>query len=336
MCARIMYVTILIGFMCGGCTESEDSIDIVHVDVERTTDLVVQVNELLEIAENTSFINGASLYLSAGSGIVFSNDVQLSIDGNLIATGSSSSAVGISSSNSIHQGGIRVNGDSLVLEHTRVSNLNMGVIAEGCFAILNGITVSGCESGLWLDDANGTVSDVSISACDFGLRISESSVVMSQLDVQSNNTGVSLDHNFSEINASYFSENIIAIRCIGMDSTLILDSDFLTNDKSVEFHYAYPVFRGNRCRGSRIDLYLLTYSRRNVHIEQNDFLSAEQYSVCIPHLEWDNSHAVDISGNYWGTTDEEEIATRIRDGFDDELCDTLVFAPIAISPLTNF
>jgi hypothetical protein len=41
---------------------------------------------------------------------------------------------------------------------------------------------------------------------------------------------------------------------------------------------------------------------------------------------------LDISNNYWGTTDSVEIAAAIIDAYDNPGWDTLSFVPFATSP----
>ena len=321
---------------CLGCGDDDASKTVVSLTESRDTDLVIHSDEILEIDQIVSFVNGASLYLEAGAEVHFLADILLQISGSLVAGETGSDLVRIVGSSTNPMGGMWVRGDSLVLDGVKVQGLGSGILADEAMIHISNCQVLDCESGLYCNDSPCRVSDCEFQGNALAIAFASSEVEAEQLVLRENTVGIELSGCRGTVTGSQLSNNVTAIYCGAWDSTLVSWSEFEGNDHGIEFYYSYPLLKWNSFSEDRLSVFLSAYSRHDVVIQNNDFYRARQYSLFIPMREWNNPHSLDVSDNFWNTSAADSISAWIYDGYDYTPCDTLVFQPVAGTPFTDF
>lgn len=328
------FKNLALGAMCSlliGCTGEDDDQRVIPLEASRTEDLTVLSGEVLEVSENSFFMNDASLRMKPGSRLRFTADVQLQIQGSLLIDAASGSAVHIEGSSSSPRGSMRVSGDSLLLSNVVLSGLSDGLIADVDSVFARDIDIIDCGIGLYLSRSNGVVDGVDIHRNTTGLWLELGQWEVRALHASDNGTGLYLSSNTGTVTQSSFEDNIHAINSENSDQILLTGNTFDRNETAVRYYYGRPWLDSNQFEENTIDVLLSAYPRHDVHVKHNNFMSSVDYTLYILPREWHNPHTIDVSENFWNTSDVQTIENRIYDGFDHSPCDTLIYQPVSSS-----
>ncbi len=92
-------------------------------------------------------------------------------------------------------------------------------------------------------------------------------------------------------------------------------------------------FEGNTISENQYGLFIFLNTPLEFH--GNNILNNIDYSVYIRRPNDRQSHDINGDGNWWGTTDADEIAEAIYDWNDDFLLPRVIFEPFAAEPFVN-
>ena len=111
------------------------------------------------------------------------------------------------------------------------------------------------------------------------------------------------------VRESIFVHNLVGLRFHSSD--LVAERNlFDSNGTAVRFHFGSPRLLANRFENNDKTFFLTSYPR-DYHITGNAILSSRTYHVVLGE---EVPEDVDLRGNYWGSTDANEILRDVFDG----------------------
>ncbi len=317
-----------IGFLA--CDDdSNDSWKVIAPEADVTESMVLNAGNLLEIGQNVTFRNGASLTMKGGSKIRFAGDYLLTISGSLVVGMDDKGTVHIEGNSGEPRGSLRISGDTLQAANLRIDGLANGMLADVDVASLVESEVMNCEIGVWLDRCEAQLSGLSIHDNEVGLRVETSTMTANGIVARQNDTAVYLVENHGELVDSEFIDNDTAILSEDFDASEVFRNSFSGNQYGLYYYYGEPELELNTFEDNRFSVFLSAYPRHDVNIKRNNFVSETDYAIVIVEREWNNPHSLDISENFWSAQYTVGLAERLIDGYDHSPCDTLVFHPIS-------
>jgi hypothetical protein len=208
-----------------------------------------------------------------------------------------------------YRAGIEVNGDeesvirtSTFADMVQVSDAGYGAILVSCDSTrFEQNVVNNCVVGVYVMLSDALLFDNEISQCGlYGIEVNE-------------------DGHASIMNNYIHGCNNYALVIRGVSAP------------------AQPILAGNTIQDNQAGVWLRYWNRYDNSIHGNNFIDNVEFSLGYTE-DSDYPYSVftpsDVTDNYWGSVDEDVIATMIRDGIDGLPVDTLEFRPFATSPFT--
>jgi hypothetical protein len=148
-----------------------------------------------------------------------------------------------------------------------------------------------------------------------GARFEYCQFMQSDSAVHSQNSVVAVEH-------SIFENNLVGVRF--HDSEILVEQNlFQSNQTAIRFHFGAPVICLNVIRNNMRGLFITSYPR-DYHIENNSIFENMNGNVILGEEVPDD---VQLTRNYWGTTDPDNIAATFYDGQRDDYIGLIQFTP---------
>ena len=337
-------VTSLIPLIIGGCfgDSSEDERDSLELAGILEESMTIAVNTDVFVQENLTVPAGVELVAEQGVHFLVSESGLISIDGRLVTNGTSSNQVKLYPVTDTFEwyGIISTLNDtlpSLELNYTSIQGCIQGISIYGDNAQLENVTICNCSSyGLICAGDSGTlITNLEVYDCVTGVSLESMSTAQhtdawlhdNEIGIWTNNTHAILDFSRVQNNSTN------GIRCDSdIDSLQIRNNSITGNDIGIIYRYTpYVTLVGNTIANNERGIYLISFHRHFLVIQENNILDNEQFAISF-EVAVGTPRTLDISNNYWGTTDSTEIAEAIIDAYDIPGWDTLRFVPFAMEP----
>lgn len=132
------------------------------------------------------------------------------------------------------------------------------------------------------------------------------------------------------VRESIFRDNLVGIR-FHSSSIDIRHNDIVRNQTGIRFHFGAPTIRENRLVGNRTGLFLTSYPR-DYFIAGNNLVDNLEYNIVLGEEVPDE---VQVSGNWWGTTEVAIIERSLFDGRVESHLGRVRFQPLAQGPVAG-
>ncbi len=313
------------------CTESTPSIETVYINDDVIDVYTFSSSKNYVIANSISF--ASNVVIESGVDIQLDPNVELSFMSDLHINGTAAKTVNlVSSTDGQTFNSITFRGDTLVASHVNISNAEVALLIRNAVCEIRNLVISDCDVGFWSDASRLYMEDSRIDGCNTGARFTDSDLNVDNIDIANCQLSLELSSNRGSIANSILSSSYNALYSINYDSTEIRRTLIDNNNVAIQYYYGYPVLLQNEIRDNRSAIQLRAYPRWAVSISENDFINNQDWNLFIEDSNWDHPHRLSVANNYWGSTNEQEIAAKIRDGIDMQgRSDTLDFVPFQTS-----
>jgi hypothetical protein len=294
-------------------------------------------NSPYTITKNTLISTGVTLTVEPGATVNINSGCYLQINGTLIAKGTAGSKI------TFNGGQIKLNFATSYNEQT-----GSGSIIENCIFTSNQeqqlsikssspkIDNNIFNSQVYIGQHNGTVFGNTFNA---PLKVSGGSIVLTQnlfkqglqlVELPGPNVQV-LENTFtgySDGAGISIGANDLNGQCsLKIERNLISNNKYGISDDTINS----PTIRYNTVVNNNVGITLLDGKGQNYRIEYNT-INNEQDLVLRP---WTGCPDIDVSNNYWGTTDTSQIDNSIYDYYDDFNLGKVNYQPILNQPNGN-
>ncbi len=295
------------------------------------------------IITDTTVVFGSNiLTIEPGVVVKFYDDVQLRIQGSLIAQGATNDSITFTSYNSNPQMG---SWGEIFLEYHAILTLEYVKMEYANKALKYGYLGTTCtiensifqfnNYAIWVQSGTGqssiTLNFVKFISNDVGIGYYHDEVNMTNCEFTSNRIGATLVE--SNVNLCLFKENTE----IGLDgyTSTIQNSSFINNDIGLEQSFSggneASIMINNILENNTIGL-RITGNFPEAIFSGNTLYNNSNYNV----VNTSTYSGQDLSDNCWGTEDLDEIEYSIYHGLDDINFGVVIFTPLNQDCETGF
>lgn len=275
-----------------------------------------------------------SLLIEAGAQILVKGEYRLTTYGPVVVAGTAGSHVKINASQagSVGFAGFHMQGRTITIDYLDVTGPGQGLVLQAAAAQVSHVTFTGCDVGLWSSNGTLEVSGLEATGCGQGLRAEQCPVDATGLVLVNCEAGVTFTNTAGTLTASTFDNCGSGVASNSGDRVELRGLDIRNCDYGVYYFYGRVFIDQCTIDQNNFGIFMKAYPRWEVAITQSNITDNLTWNLAIDNVPYNNPHHLDISGNWWGTTDVEQITALIQDGWDLAAADTLDIEPVATSP----
>ncbi|MBL7033520.1 MAG: right-handed parallel beta-helix repeat-containing protein [Candidatus Delongbacteria bacterium] len=344
----LLFVGLLLPLLLGlsSCEEDTPPVERDTIELAGTMEqsMTIPVNTDVLVSDNLTIPSGIELVVEQGVHFQVSDGKAIILTGRLKINGTILNPVLFMPAvdGELWYGLTTTSNDtifSLDLNNAHFTDCLQGISIHGINASLTGVKVSNCLTyGIICSNDNGTtITDLEVFDCEVGVSLeSGSNALVTDAWLHDNEIGFWSTSTRAVLRASIIENNTntgVRSDTYG-DSLQILDNTITENQTGVMFRYGPEVvLLGNTISLNIRGILLVSYQRSSLVLHENNLLENEQFAISYESdINPDFTVPLDISNNYWGTTDSAAIAEMVIDAYDNPGWDTLRFVPFAMIP----
>ncbi len=326
-----------------GCEEKTTERQTVELPDTLYSDITIAANSDVEVHDHLTVPEGVVMTVERDVHFLVDEGIIIRVEGSLIAHGSGDDPIVFRAAASADEWyGISStlandNFSAMELNHVHVKDCVQGIEITGYNTQLQNVKVSNSVIGITCYGDSGTIlNDLELRDCETGLAIRNSSdVQIYDLWSHHNVVGIRAYNNRALLTQSIIENNqSTGIICeLSDDSLIIIDNSIRNSENGLAYYSAsHVVLHNNTISNNTRGILLVSYHRATTSVSQNNIIDNTQYAMGYTDPVWPADNAIDISNNWWGTTDSVAIAEVIIDVYDNLEFDTLRFVPFALEP----
>jgi hypothetical protein len=323
-----------------GCEEETTERQTVDLPDTLYSDMTIAAYSDVELHDHLTVLEGVVMTVELGVHFLVDEGMIIRIEGSLIAQGSGDDPIVFKAAASADEWyGIRStleddNVSAMELNHVQVKDCVQGIEISGYNTQLQNVKVSNSVIGITCYGDSGTIlDDLELRGCEIGLAIrNHSDVQIFHLWSHDNDVGIRAYNNRALLTQSVIENNHSGIVCELPDDSLRIIDNRIRNSENGLMYYStsHVVLHNNTISNNTRGVLLVSYHRATTSVSHNNIINNSQYAMGYTDPVWPSDDAIDISNNWWGTTDSVAIADRIIDVYDNPAYDTLRFVPYAL------
>jgi len=340
---NLLLATVILSLLAGCEKDKEPERDSISLSGTLEHSLTIASNTDVQVQETLIVPENMELTVQSGVHFLVNEGLVIRVEGCLIANGNSDNPIEFKRAADAEEwyGIVSTLADSSLsamdLNHVIVEDCVQGLGIMGSNTQLQNGIIRNCYIGVTCSGDIGTIlNSVEVRDCEIGLSISSNSdVQVSNLWSHDNSYGVWAYNNKATLTQSIIEDNHpTGIRCdLDHDSLLIIENTITNCENGLIYYSAsHVVLHRNTISNNTRGILLVSYSRATISVSQNNITDNSQYAMGYTDPVWPADNAIDVSNNWWGTTDSLEISQAIIDVYDNSDFDTLRFVPFALEP----
>lgn len=290
------------------------------------------------ITGNVLVDEGVKLKITEGVDVKFDGNYYIKVKGNLISKGTEEEKISFGiNGESFQWAGIELNSRNNLIDHSVISNAENAIVSNGGNVIsnthLNNILGKSYETYVIYSKGDDKISNTHINAAGSQYRIGGIFMqgqggVVNNAVVENVDVGVNVNADNDIINSVV--NNTEEYGIYARSNSVIKNNKIENAYIGINTEYGGNTITYNTVTDSKIGYSMTSYYNNDDIINEihyNNFINNETHIKSIP-----KDYSLDFSNNYFGTTEEEEIAEKIYDFYDDFNYIKIVFKPYLLEP----